>query len=125
MRVAALLLAACWAGCWQDPPPARPDPPPPPPQTATLPPRRSQPATCSATIAHIYDVLASAHDASPDALEPKFRDALVGTCEDMQWSDEVRSCIASGQTEHEIEDCRDRMTQEQIEDIKRVLEGTP
>lgn len=124
MRGAALLLAACWAGCWQDPPPARPDPPPPP-QTATLPPRRSQASTCSAAIAHIYDVLASAHDASPDALEPKFRDALVGTCEDMQWSDEVRSCISSGQTEHEIEDCRDRMTQDQIEELKRVLEATP
>jgi hypothetical protein len=122
MKLAAVLLVT---GCWTDPPPARPEPPPPRSETATL---RRVPApspTCAATIAHVYDVLSNAHDASFDALELRFRDALVGTCEDMQWSGDLRSCIAGGQTEDELDTCRERMTQDQRDDVKRVLEGTP
>ena len=121
MRLAAALLVA---GCWHDPTPARPDPPPPP-ETSTTRPHRAPPPTCGTTIAHVYDVLASAHDASFDALEPKFRDALVGTCEDTQWSDDTRSCITAGSTEQDIHDCRDRMSKDQLDDLNRVLDGTP
>lgn len=123
-RAALVWLIA--AGCWRDPPPVAPEPPAP--ETATLRPLRSAPTPCELAIDHALAIVEQLAEVEPSfsAQEAQLRPLLVEHCEHMNWSDDALQCVRDAQTPDELyARCRDRFSQDQLNDVVRVMQQPP
>jgi|HubBroStandDraft_6_1064221.scaffolds.fasta_scaffold53094_2 hypothetical protein len=122
LAAAAALLVA---GCWHDPPPAAPESPPPP-QTATIRPRAEPHTPCEVAVEHVIALVEQGHaDSMFTSHKDQLRAVGIASCQEMQWSEEALTCLRELPSIEELAACRERITNEQFNDVVKRVEELP
>ncbi|MEO6771476.1 MAG: hypothetical protein ABI467_00450 [Kofleriaceae bacterium] len=109
------------AGCWTSSPPPIVEPPAPPPVVARH--RRPLHSPCEATIDHIVEVMQDELARIPDFADKldAIRDVAVASCNETEWTPELRACFDNTADNTAIQECQSLFTSDQTSDLMRRM----